>query len=237
MRKNTFQLLALLPLLAACNNNSDEPVAARTTVKEYSAAQLYNNKSINGVAFNAGETGILAGANITGINNLYELSIADTTMKPLTRSVKESFFPVDYLPGSAKYLYSADQGGNENSHIYLQSPGDTAAKDITPWMGSANSVFAWSNDKKSIFISSNKRNPKFFDLWKADTATWNFTPFFQNDSGYNVNDISRSERYVALSKSVTTDKNELYLYDNKTKSMKMFAFWINAIFFFEAFNK
>ncbi len=219
MRRNTLPLLALLVLMAACNNGTDEP-AARTVIKQYSAEQLYNNKSINGAAFNADETKILAGANPTGISNVYELSIADTTMGALTRSVKESFYPVDYLPGSIKYLYSADQGGNENTHIYLQSPGDTMAKDITPWIGSANNVFGWSNDKKSIFMSSNKRNPKFFDIWKADTATWNFTPFFQNDSGYTVNDISRSERYIALTQSITTDKNELYLYDKNTKTMK-----------------
>ncbi|MEP7256453.1 MAG: prolyl oligopeptidase family serine peptidase, partial [Ferruginibacter sp.] len=78
----------------------------------------------------------------------------------------------------------------------------------------------WSADKKSMYISSNKRNPKYFDIWKADTATWNFTMFFQNDSGYDANDISKSERYVALSKSITTDKNELYLFDRSGKTMK-----------------
>jgi dipeptidyl aminopeptidase/acylaminoacyl peptidase len=141
-------------------------------------------------------------------------------MAALTRSTKESFYAIDYLPGTSKYLYSADQGGNENAHIYLQSPGDTAAKDITPWMGSANSMFGWSADKKSIYISSNRRDPKYFDIWKADTVTWNFTIFFQNDSGYEANDISKSERYITLTKAITTDKNELHLFDRNTKTMK-----------------
>ena len=113
MKKNSILFLALIALLAACNN---EP-AARKEVKQYTAVQLYNNKSIGGSAFNADETKILATANITGINNLYELNIADTTMAPLTSSTKESFYSVDYLPGSNKYLYSADQGVNEKSHI------------------------------------------------------------------------------------------------------------------------
>ena len=216
MKRYTLAIAAFSLLLAGCNSES----AAPKTVQQYSAEQLYNNKSINGAAFNTSETKILAGANISGINNVYELSVADTTMAPLTHSVKESFYPVDYLPGSTKYLYSADQGGNENSHIYLQSPGDSAAKDITPWMGSANSVFGWAADKKSIYVSSNKRNPKFFDIWKADTTTWNFVPFFQDDSGYTVNNISKSERYIALSRSITTDKNDLYLYDSKSKTTK-----------------
>ena len=233
MKKNNILFLGLVALLAACNN---EP-AARKDVKQYTAVQLYNNKSIGGSAFNADETKILATANITGINNLYELSIADTTMAPLTRSTKESFYAVDYLPGSNKYLYSADQGGNENSHIYLQSPGDTAAKDLTPWMGSANSMFGWSADKKSIYISSNKRDPKYFDILKADTATWAFTMFFQNDSGYNASDISKSERYVTLNKSITTDKNEMYLYDRNAKTMKRISNDNEATWFSSGFEK
>ncbi len=216
MKKNIIPLLALFLIVTACNNGP----AARKEVKQYSAEQLFNNTSINGSAFNADETKILTGANTTGIFNLYELSIGDTSMKPLTRSTSESFFAIDYLPGTGKYLYSADQGGNENSHIYLQSPGDTLAKDITPWMGSANSMFGWSVDKKAIYISSNRRDPKYFDIWKADTATWNFTLFFQNDSGYNASEISKSERYITLNKAITTDKNELHLFDRNTKTMK-----------------
>ena len=233
MKKNSILFLGLVALLAACNN---EP-AARKDVKQYSAVQLFNNKAIGGGAFNTDESKILVHANNTGIFNLFEISIADTLMKPLTNSTKESFFSVDYLPGSNKYLYSADQGGNENSHIYLQSPADTAAKDITPWTGSSNSMFGWSADKKSIYISSNKRDPKYFDILKADTATWAFTMFFQNDSGYNASDISKSERYVTLNKSITTDKNEMYLYDRNAKTMKRISNDNEATWFSSGFEK
>jgi dipeptidyl aminopeptidase/acylaminoacyl peptidase len=216
MQKRIIPFLALMVLVASCNNEPE----ARKDVKQYSAEQLFNNKSIGGGAFSTDESKILVHANTSGIFNLYEISIADTTMKPLTSSTKESFFSVDYLPGTNKYLYTADQGGNENDHIYLQAPGDTIAKDITPWTGSTNSVFGWSDDKKALFISSNKRNQSYFDLWKADTTGWNATLFYQNDSGYNPGLISANERYIALTKSITTDKNEMYLYDRNTKTMK-----------------
>lgn len=216
MKKTIIPLLIFIATLAACNN---EP-AARKEVKQYSAEQLYNNKSIGGGSFNTDESKILVHANNTGIFNLYEISIADTSMKPLTHSAKESFFSVDYLPGTTNYLYTADQGGNENDHVYLQAPGDSAARDLTPWMGSANSVFGWSQDKRSLFISSNKRTPRYFDLWKLDTASWTPVLFYQNDSGYNPGPLSASERYLALTKSITTDKNELYLYDRTNKTLK-----------------
>lgn len=216
MHRIIFPVVIITVIIAACNN---EP-QARKTVKKYTAQQLFNNKGIGGGTFNADESKVLVHANNTGIFNLYEISIADTVMKPLTRSTKESFFSIDYLPGSNKYLYAADQGGNENAHIYLQSPGDSTAKDLTPWAGSANSVFGWSTDKKSIYIRSNKRNASYFDLWKADTTGWNASLLFQNDSGYDAGGISSSERYIALTKSLTTDKNELYLYDRTSMVMK-----------------
>ncbi|MEO7312652.1 MAG: prolyl oligopeptidase family serine peptidase [Chitinophagaceae bacterium] len=203
-------------LIASCKNEPQPP----KDVKQYTAEQLYNNKTIVGSAFNADETKLLVDANATGIYNLYELSIADTLLKPLTKSVKESFYSVDYLPGTTSFLYSADKGGDENSHIYLQRAGDTAAKDLTPWPGSANSVYGWSGDKKAAYITSNKRNPKFFDLWKADTSTWAATMLYQNDSAYDPGVISKSERFLTLSKNITTDKNELYLYDRTNQTTK-----------------
>ncbi len=233
MQKITLPILMLAVLVSACNNEPE----ARKEVKKYTAEQLFNNKSIGGGAFNADESRILVHANTSGIFNLFEISIADTSMKPLTNSTKESYFSVDYLPGSNKYLYTADQGGNENSHIYLQSPGDTSAKDLTPWPNSANSVFGWSDDKKSLYIASNKRNTSYFDLWKADTTSWNATLLYQNDSGYNPGGISFSERYIALNKSITTDKNELYLYDRTSKTMKKISNDNEATWYATAFEK
>src|SRR5882724_3833975 len=200
MFKQLLCAALLLSFFAACNQK-DEQVARMP--KQYSIEQLYNNLSVGAAGFNADESKVLVNNNSTGIFNVYELGIADTAMHPLTASKKESFFAVEYLPGSEKFLYSADQGGNENSHIYLKSKNDTTAKDLTPWPGSTNSFAGWSDDKKAMYVSSNKRNPKFFDLWKMDTATWNATLFYQNDSALDVSAVSRSERYIALSKNIT----------------------------------
>ncbi len=205
--------LALLAFASCSEKKSRMP-------KQFTIEQLYNNLSVGAAGFNADETKILVDNNSTGIFNVYELSIADTSFKPLTRSKKDSFFSVDYLPGSSKFIYSADQGGNENSHLYLMKQGDTAAKDLTPWPKSANSFSGWSEDKKSMYVSSNQRNPQFFDIWKLDTESWKPTMLYQNNEGLDFAGISKSERFIALTKSVTTDKNELYLFDRTTKTMK-----------------
>ncbi|MEI6061830.1 MAG: alpha/beta fold hydrolase, partial [Bacteroidota bacterium] len=188
--------------------------------KQFTIEQLYNNLSVGAAGFNADETKILEDNNSTGIFNVYELNVADTTFKPLTLSKKDSYFAVDYLPGSSKYIYSADQGGNENYHLYLMKQGDTSAKDLTPWPKSTSSFAGWSLDKKSMYVASNQRNPQFFDVWKMDTASWTPVLLYQNNEGFDPAGVSRSERYIALTKSITTDKNELYLFDRTTKTMK-----------------
>lgn len=213
--RHLLELSLLLFLLGSCIQRSE-----KTRIpKQYSIEQLYENLAVYGSGFNADETKILIGSNSTGIYNVYELNIADTLSKALTSSTKESFFAVNYLPQSSRFLYSADKGGDENSHLYLKSESDTSARDLTPWPKSTNSFFGWSADKKSMYVISNNRNPQFFDLWKLDTASWKPVMIYQNDSGLDPGGISKSERYIALTKSITSDKNELYLFDAKNKKM------------------
>ena len=216
MKKTYAGLLALLVLMG-CNNN-DEP-AARKDVKQYSIAQLYKTKNIGGGLFNKDETKILVQNNETGIYNLYEITLSDTSMKQLTNSTKESFFAVDYVAGTDKTIYSADQGGNENSHLYLRQP-DGSVKDLTPGEKEKASFFGWDKARANLYYTSNKRNPKFFDLYKMDTAQWKSNMIYQNDSSLDVNTISYNEKFFVLTKSITTDKNEMYLYDVAKKEMK-----------------
>jgi dipeptidyl aminopeptidase/acylaminoacyl peptidase len=188
--------------------------------KQYTAEQLRNNTSIGAAGFNGDDSKILIDDNSTGIFNVYELNVSDTAKQALTHSTTDSYFAVDFLPGTDKFIFTHDRGGDENAHLYLMSKGDTSAKDLTPWPKSTNSFFGWSADKKAMYVSSNRRNPKFFDVWKLDTATWSPVLFYQDDSGLTASLISKSERYIALNKSITTDKNDLYLYDRNNKSMK-----------------
>ena len=71
-----------------------------------------------------------------------------------------------------------------------------------------------------MYYTSNKRDPKYFDLYKMDTATWATNMIYKNDSGYDVSNISFNERYLLLTKTITTDVNDLYLFDASSKQMK-----------------
>jgi dipeptidyl aminopeptidase/acylaminoacyl peptidase len=219
MKKTSILFGALLIMILSSCKDEKKKEEARLP-EQYDLEDFYNTKSISASGFNNDETKILINNNTTGIYNAYELSIADTTAIALTKSTKESIYTVDYLPGSSKFIYSADEGGNENSHLFLMDRKSNTPKDITPWANSANSFNGWSQDKKSMYINSNKRDVKYFDILKLDTLTWKPTILYQNESGLTPSVISKTERYIALTKEITSDKNEMYLYDSKTKTNK-----------------
>lgn len=229
---------ALLLSLSFFILSSCTPKAEKARMpKQYSIEQLYNNKAINAVGFSSDEKKILVDNNTTGIYNVYELNIADTASHSLTSSKKESFFAVDYLPGSNHFIYSADIGGDENAHLYLMSDGVSTAKDLTPWPKSTNSFAGWNAGKTAMYVNSNQRDAKFFDIWKLDTTTWKPTMLYQNDSGFTVSAISKSERYIALTKEITTDKNELYLLDRNSKKTKRISNNTEASWYATGFEK
>ena len=211
-----FFVLASALIFHSCKNND---TSVKKEVKQYTIEQFYKTKNIGGGVFNKDETKIAVNNNETGIYNVYEINLSDTGMKPITNSAKESFFVNDYVAGTDNIIYSADQGGNENSHMYLLHPGDSA-KDLTPGLKEKTQFFGWNKARTILYYTSNKRDPKYFDLYKMDTASWSSNMIYKNDSGYNVSNISFNEQYLLLTKTITTDENEMYLFDTASKLMK-----------------
>ncbi|WP_116787241.1 S9 family peptidase [Flavobacterium psychrotrophum] len=218
MKKLHLPLMGLAVLfMASCLKDNKQE--ARTP-KQFTIEELFDTKSISGEGFSTDESKILVSNNTTGIFNAYELIIADSSQTALTNSVKESVFAIDYLPGSNNFIYTSDEGGNENNHIFLMDRKTKKAKDLTPWANSKSGFNGWSIDKKSLYISSNKRDPKYFDLWKMDTLSWTPVLIYQNNDGMTPGALSDNEQYITLSQEVTTDKSELFIYDTKTKASK-----------------
>lgn len=205
----------LLPLLslavfASCRNQSTPP-----DFQEYTIEQFFQTEAVGGVSFSTDESKILIHSNRSGIFNLYQIQLADSSRVALTASANESLFAIGYVPGTDYFLFSADKGGNENNHLYLQTNPITV-RDLTPGVKEKASFLNWTEDKKHFYYLSNKRNPLFFDLYKMDTVSWEPVLMYKNDSGFDINLVSHNERYYIFTRNITTDRNELYLYDKQT---------------------
>lgn len=209
-----FAPILLISLLFSCTGEMkiDPP-------KEYSIEQFYSNTNVAGGAFSADESKLLVSSNETGIYNVYEINITDKTKRQITTSEDESFFAIDYVPGTEDILYSSDKGGNEISHIYLLTA-DGTTTDLTPTEDEKAQFAGWSEDKQHLYYLSTKRDPRFFDLYKMSKADWSTEILYQNNDGMDMSGISDDERIFALSKTITTSSNQLFLYDRKTDKLE-----------------
>ena len=209
----TFNLLFLIVFLIGCKEKQ-EPVTT------YTIDQFYKNISVGGGSFSPDETKLLIHSNETGIYNVYEIDIATGETTQLTTSEKESFYARGYFPTDDRFVYSADKGGNENHHLYMQTT-DGNSKDITPADSATNSFGGWSRDDKNIFISSNKRDAKFFDLYQKpidslDDVSTLGEMLYQNNEALDAEAISLDKRYIALTQSVTSADSKMYLFDRES---------------------
>ena len=208
MKKISFLFYFLATIAFAQNENP----------REYTIEQFYENTRVSGGAFSNDESKLLISSDESGIFNLYEIDLQDSSKKAITNSTEESLFAVDYVPGTDEILYSADKGGNEISHLYLLNA-DGSSKDLTPGENEKAEFAGWSGDKSSLFYLSNKRNPQFFDLYKMKIGSWEPELVYENNDGYSVAGISRTGDYVALSQPITTSENKLFLYNNKNGNL------------------
>lgn len=206
MRISTVFLAALF--LLSCGKQQPE-------TKQYTIDQFYKSIQIGGGNFSPDESKLLVSSDKSGIWNVYEINIADTTMKPVTNSTVESFFAIDYVKGTGDILYSADKGGNEINHIYLLGK-DGNTLDLTPDEKEKSQFAGWSEDKKTMYYISNKRDPQFFDLYKMNIGQWKPEMIYKFEDGLDVASISDDENFLALQRTITTSENVLLLLNRKT---------------------
>ncbi|HET6767760.1 MAG TPA: alpha/beta fold hydrolase [Chitinophagaceae bacterium] len=209
----------LLPVLSiivlySCSNEKSES----RQIKQYTIEQFYKSTEAFGGSFNYDDSKLLFTSNESGIFNCWETDLASRKTAARTTSTKESIFSNGYVPGTNHILYSADKGGNENSHIYLLK--DTTATDLTPGATEKANVFGWSRDQKYLYYTSNLRDARFMDLYKMDTAGWTSSLVYKNETGFDVVAVSDDERYLLLMEFVTTTVANLYIYDRQTKEQK-----------------
>ncbi len=189
-------------------------------VKEYTIEQFMNTVRIGGSSFSADEKSLLFFSNKSGIFNAYSVSVTGGAATQLTHSTKESTFSVSYLPSDARFIYSYDRGGNENSHLYLREL-DGSERDLTPGEKVKANFLGWSHDRKSFFFSTNERDPRFFDIFEMPIDTFKPSMIYKDETGFDFGDISNDKKFIAFEKSGGSQADsDVYLYNVATKEMK-----------------
>ena len=211
MVKNFFLAALLMITIAACNMKQDSSFQPDS----YTIEQFYDNIRVTGGSFNSDASKLLVSSNETGIFNVYEMAVDGSGKKALTESNEESLFGVSYLPDSDDFLFSADKGGNEITHIYLQKT-DGTVTDLTPGENEKANFAGWARDLKHFYYISNGRDANYFDLMKMNIEDMSAEMVYENTDGLDLANLSNNERYLVLIKPVTSSTNDMILVDTET---------------------
>ena len=195
-----------LIIIIGCNKSQKKDFA------KYDVEEFFNNVAISGGYFSSLSDKLIYSSNESGIYNIYEVNINNGEASQLTHSEKESFFIRSYVPNSDAFIYSADKGGNEISHLYLQKK-DGGLLDLTPGENEKSSFYKWSKDNSILYYLSNKRDSRYFDLYKMSVNDWKSSLIYENNNNMSVSSISDNEEYLLLSNSITTSENKFFLFE------------------------
>jgi dipeptidyl aminopeptidase/acylaminoacyl peptidase len=215
MRQKTPGLFLLTLLIAAST------LSAKTRPsKQYTIEQFMNTVAVGGASFSPDEKEILFHSDETGIRNVYAVPVTGGKPRALTTSTTDTTSAIAFFPTGGRFLYTRDKGGNELNHLYVREK-DGTERDLTPGDKLKASFDGWSGDRKSFFVSTNEREPKYFDVYRYDAATYERKLLYKND-GYETSVISRDGRWIALAKPISTSDNDLLIHDvekNETKKI------------------
>jgi dipeptidyl aminopeptidase/acylaminoacyl peptidase len=182
------------------------------TVRQYTIEQFMASTRLNGASFSADEQQVLFSSDATGIFNAYTLPISSGQPKALTTSQTDTTFAVSYFHEDDRILYTRDNGGDENNHLYVREL-DGSERDLTPGDKLKATFLAWRPDGAAFHVLTNEIDPKCFDLYRYDTYTYARTLLYKNELAFEVVAISRDEQWIALGKPNTVQDSDIYLHN------------------------
>jgi dipeptidyl aminopeptidase/acylaminoacyl peptidase len=181
----------------------------------YSAEAFFQTTSFglatsSGYAFSKDDSKMLGHSDSSGIFNTFAMT-ADGEKTALTSSEADAHFAVSFFPNDDRVLVTADQGGNEQTHIYVRKI-DGSLLDLTPGTELKALFGGWHTDNKVFYVWHNGRDAASFDLYAYRADTYASEMIFENP-GFQPGAISSSGRWLALDKPRTSADSDVYVVD------------------------
>ncbi|KXI28988.1 S9 family peptidase [Paraglaciecola hydrolytica] len=214
----------LLLLLQSCSPATKQTESASADLMQkpafqtYSAEEFYKTTSVFGSSINHDGTLVLVSNDASGIFNAYQIPLDGSAPTQLSHSTQESIYVDSWFPVDNRFLYTADQGGNELDHLYVQEP-DGKVTDLTPGENLKANFVGWHEDDKHFYVVSNERNPQFFDLYIYATEDYSRKLIYENVDGLALESVSPNGNWVVGSKVNSNADSDLYLIDLKNTAL------------------
>jgi dipeptidyl aminopeptidase/acylaminoacyl peptidase len=219
MRRLALALALIIPVLAASESpaTAGGPRDGARPSKRYTIEQFLATTTVGGPSFSPDGSAVLFTSDASGLPNVHAVPSDGGPSEPRTRSSTESTYAVSYFPKDDRILYTHDQGGNENDHLYVLTA--SGERDLTPGAKLKATFAGWSRDEASFYVLTNERDPRFFDVYRYNASDYARTLLYEDNQGYNVGDVSGDGRWIALDKPKTTADGDIYLWDVRARKL------------------
>ncbi len=211
--KHVFTLVLTAIIVGGCSSSSVVNKQA-AVVPTFTVEEFFETTTVYGSDINDAGSAVLISSDVSGVFNAYKIPIDGSAPIALTKSEDNFVSVISWLEGEDRILFTSDEGGNELNHIYLRES-DGRIKDLTPGENLKATFAGWHADKKSFFITTNERDPKAFDLYNYSAEDFSRKLVFENTFGTDDITVSKDGRYLAMSKSISNRKTDLYLVDTR----------------------
>ncbi|WP_211198072.1 S9 family peptidase [Permianibacter fluminis] len=118
-------------------------------------------------------------------------------------------------PGSRGFIYSRDNGGDENYQLYFFDSA-TGKSALLSDGSSRNQSVCWAPSGQFFIYSSTRRNGTDFDLYLHDMATGTERALYNSAGSFSTLDISRDEKTALLMQYVSATESRLFSLDIET---------------------
>lgn len=184
MTINTFRLLALTCLLAACSN---EPGLAPVS-KEHTALidreLLFGNPSRSQGRLSPDGRQMSFRAPLDGVMNIWvapagQIDKARAITKDRGRGIPAHFWALD----SDHVMYIQDKNGDENWHIYSVNLGNDEVTDLSPYEATQANLVGQDQSQPGVaIIGMNDRDPRWHDIYRVNISTGERSLLLENNT-------------------------------------------------------
>jgi dipeptidyl aminopeptidase/acylaminoacyl peptidase len=220
-----LSLAACQPAPAPAEGEAAAPAAAAEAIarpsKQYAIEEFVASTGVAGASFSADESRLLFSSNRRGVWNAYSMPVAGGEWTDVTNSDTDNSYAVSYFPADDRVLVTRDQGGNELDHLYVIEA-DGSERDLTPGENLKADFLGFTADGSAFHVITNERDPRYFDVYRYDSASYERTRVYENTTGLEPAIVSGDGKWLALSQSNTTNDSDLHVVELATgKSTKV----------------
>lgn len=181
-------------------------------VTRYDAETFFETETVFGASFSADGSKLLMTSDRTGVLNVYAQPVAGGEPEQVTFSETDAAIARAFFPEDDRIVYTADEGGDELTHVYVTEAGGEP-RDLTPGEGLRAVFRRFSRDGETLFLTTNERDPQADDLYAYDTGGFERRMVFRNPGEFSLGPVSGDGRYLALQRSRTNADGDLFLAD------------------------